>query len=365
MPSICQVYMVELLSHECRSVLGTTFVVAISVGITLVYALGAIMSWDLVCWSFVGITAAMMISVMFIPESPNWLVQNRRIGEAEKALQKIRGNSYDISTEISDLKAVFSMDQQHQSFWLTLGEFTHPETYKPALLLALLWLLQQFCGNYAVIFYAVDILSGIGMKDAVMDVMKMTENEAEPVAHPHIDPSFLAAIIVGLMRITASVIGAILIKKARKRTLMIASNTLMTITMGLLAVAVYFKYEYMDIEWLKWLPILLTSSFIFAFGIGMNNIPWLLVGELCPSKVRAISSAMAVTLCAISVFIVVKLFPVAVETFSPHVTYGFFAVCSAIGIVVSAVLIPDTEGKTLRELDALYVKKSNSTTNSV
>ena len=38
----------------------------------------------------------------------------------------------------------------------------------------------------------------------------------------------------------------------------------------------------------------------------MNLVPWLLVGELCPPKVRAISSAIAVTVCAISIFVVVK-----------------------------------------------------------
>ena len=62
----------------------------------------------------------------------------------------------------------------------------------------------------------------------------------------------------------------------------------------------YFK------AWLRWITVMETSGFIFSFGIGMNLVPWLLVGELCPPKVRAISSAIAVTVCAISIFAVVK-----------------------------------------------------------
>ena len=57
---------------------------------------------------------------------------------------------------------------------------------------------------------------------------------------------------------------------------------------------------------MRWLTVIETSGFIFSFGIGMNLVPWLLVGELCPTNVRAISSAIAVTVCAICIFAVVK-----------------------------------------------------------
>ena len=58
--------------------------------------------------------------------------------------------------------------------------------------------------------------------------------------------------------------------------------------------------------WLRWLPVAETSGFIFSYGIGMNLIPWLLVGELCPPHLRAISSSIAVTVCATCIFTVVK-----------------------------------------------------------
>lgn len=57
---------------------------------------------------------------------------------------------------------------------------------------------------------------------------------------------------------------------------------------------------------MRWITIVETSGFIFAYGIGMNLVPWLLVGELCPPKVRSISSAIAVTVCAVCIFAVVK-----------------------------------------------------------
>ena len=54
------------------------------------------------------------------------------------------------------------------------------------------------------------------------------------------------------------------------------------------------------------MTVLETSCFIFSYGIGMNLVPWLLVGELCPVNLRAISSSIAVTICAAWVFLVVK-----------------------------------------------------------
>ena len=60
-----------------------------------------------------------------------------------------------------------------------------------------LWILQQFSGNFAIIFYAVDIFDGINdMKDNMMDHMESMSNV-----------SYLSAISVGAIRIVGSVLG--------------------------------------------------------------------------------------------------------------------------------------------------------------
>ena len=64
---------------------------------------------------------------------------------------------------------------------------------------------------------------------------------------------------------------------------------------------------------------------VSVFGAGVGTIPWLLLGELCPSKVKGIASGVTVSVAFVMIFAVVKIFPYGLEYLSPAGTYGFFA----------------------------------------
>ena len=80
--------------------------------------------------------------------------------------------------------------------------------------------------------------------------------------------------------------------------------------------------------------------FIVGFGLGMNNVPFLLITELCPSPVCALTSSMAMSVCALSVFTVVKVFPWAVATLTLPGTYTFFGGISGMAVIFSSLFIP-------------------------
>ena len=90
----------------------------------------------------------------------------------------------------------------------------------------------------------------------------------------------------------------------------------------------------------QWLPVVEASMFIVGFGLGMNNVPFLLITELCPSPVRALTSSLAMSVCALSVFTVVKVFPWAVTTLTLPGTYTFFAGISVLAVIFSSFFIP-------------------------
>ena len=67
------------------------------------------------------------------------------------------------------------------------------------------------------------------------------------------------------------------------------------------------------------------NLYFLVFGAGVGTIPWLLLGELCPSKVKGIASGVTVSVAFVMIFAVVKIFPYGLEYLSPAGTYGFFA----------------------------------------
>ena len=68
-----------------------------------------------------------------------------------------------------------------------------------------------------------------------------------------------------------------------------------------------------------------------VFGAGVGTIPWLLLGELCPSKVKSLASGITVAVAFVTIFLVVKAFPYGLEYLGPPATYAFFSVVSTRG----------------------------------
>ena len=96
--------------------------------------------------------------MIFLPETPPWLVLHGREEEAEKVLKWLRGQNFDISRELEALSAAQGgAGAQAVSFTQTLAAFKYPGAYKPFSILLLVFIFQQLSGSYAIIFYAVTL----------------------------------------------------------------------------------------------------------------------------------------------------------------------------------------------------------------
>ena len=198
----------EVLDTKRREVFGSTLAVSINIGITLVYALGALTnSWIAVAWIFVGLVILQCFGLIFIPKSPQWLICKGRTDEAKQSLKMLRGPNADIAKEIELLKNAAKLseeinlseahDNASTNSW---REFLEPEVYKPLSLLILVFILQQLSGSYAVVSYAVTIFKRILRGDS--------------------GPK-LAAISIGAIRIVGSVLAVVLLKKKFSKRLQV------------------------------------------------------------------------------------------------------------------------------------------------
>lgn len=80
-----------------------------------------------------------------------------------------------------------------------------------------------------------------------------------------------------------------------------------------------------------WFPILCIFSFTICCTIGYLVVPWVMIGELYPQKVRGIVGGMT-TFCAHSfVFIVVKTYPMLSHVLQQHGTFILYGCVSLFG----------------------------------
>ena len=76
--------------------------------------------------------------------------------------------------------------------------------------------------------------------------------------------------------------------KAGRRILLIVSGTIMALSLTTLGLYFYIIYEIDPSieESLSWLPLATLTIFMIGYSVGFATLPFLLMGELLPSKFR-------------------------------------------------------------------------------
>ena len=142
------------------------------------YILGSGLNWRFVCIVPVSILILQSCNLVFIPESPVWLLGHSGVKEAREALQWLRATD-DVEGELDNLRKVREKQESALSLCDALKNFTHPDVYKPVLIVTFNFVLIILAGPVAIVFYAVEIFQTTGVE---------------------ID-KYLAAIIMGAVRV--------------------------------------------------------------------------------------------------------------------------------------------------------------------
>jgi len=94
--------------------------------------------------------------------------------------------------------------------------------------------------------------------------------------------------------------------------------------------------------------------------MGFGPVPWMMLGELFPSNVKGIASAVSAAFNWILAFTVTKSFQNLLDVLGSPVTFWLFAAMCIAGTIFTVVLVPETKGKALKEIHLLLGGKKNS-----
>jgi len=103
-----------------------------------------------------------------------------------------------------------------------------------------------------------------------------------------------------------------------------------------------------------WLVALSLFAFIACFAVGPGVCVWLALSELMPTRIR--SNGMSIALLinqAVSTGIAATFLP-TVGKYGYSTMFFAFAACTIVYFVTAAFLLPETKGKTLEEIEALF-----------
>ena len=82
-------------------------------------------------------------------------------------------------------------------------------------------------------------------------------------------------------------VSLILVDRLGRKVLLLVSEVFMVVAMVVLGTFFYLKDNgYSAADSLGWLPLVSLIVFISAFAIGLGPMPWLMTGEVVPTRVK-------------------------------------------------------------------------------
>jgi len=332
--STVPVYISEVAPAEARGWQVSLFQLAITVGILLAYlvdyAFAQIQGWR---WMFglALVPAALFgIGMIFLPESPRWLLGGGRRDLARATLVRVRGTN-EVDTELGEIQRSLGQSQESGK----LSDLLTP-AIRPALVAGIgLAIFQQITGINTLIYYAPVIMQSAGISSA--------------------SGAILATAGIGVVNVLMTIVSMRLIDRIGRKPLLLTGIAGMVVTLGILGM-VFHSGSHSST--LTWLAVISMMAYVASFAISLGPIFWLLISEIYPLKIRNSAEGLAATFNWASNLLITLTFLTLVEQLGPSWTFWIYAL-SAIGSwFFSYYFVPETKGRTLEEIEEFWRAKS-------
>ncbi|KAL6574326.1 hypothetical protein OROHE_001230 [Orobanche hederae] len=305
------VYIAEIAPQNLRGALGSVNQLSITIGIMLSYLLGLFVGWRLL---------AILDAKMGMTD------------DFEASLQVLRGFETDISVEVNEIK-VRSFNEQKNRNPFCRSQNEKILAASNGIGIGLL-LLQQLAGTNGVIFYSTTIFESSG-----------------------ISSGNAATVGVGAIQVIATAVSTWLVDKTGRRILLIVSSFGMALSLLLVSISFFIKefvgkdsslYSILGI-----LSVVGVVCMIVFYSLGMGPIPWLIMSEILPPKIKGLAGSVATLANWFASWLVTMTAPLLLA-WSSGGTFALYTVVCVFTVAFVSIWVPETKGKTLEEIQRSF-----------
>jgi MFS transporter, SP family, sugar:H+ symporter len=292
---------------------------------------GGYEAWRWMYWMQSIPAAVFLVALLFIPESPRYLVSKGRDAEAKSVLTRLFGAASS-DAKIADIKASFSQDHRPRlADVLASGTLFRPIVWA-GLLLAVF---QQLVGINVIFYYGATLWQAAGFTE---------------------DQSLQINIVSGVVSIAICLFTAKYVDRIGRKPLLLVGSLGMAVT--LFAMAYVFSNGTLDAAGKLQLAdgdgviaLVAANLYVMFFNASWGPVMWVMLGEMFPNQIRG--SALAV--CGLAQwsanFAITQAFPIMLAGLGLAISYSFYGVCALISFFLVKAFIKETAGKELEEME--------------
>ncbi|CAH2095258.1 unnamed protein product [Euphydryas editha] len=354
-------YIGEISEPSIRGALCTLTQVFTAFGILIMYFLGTFLDWRNAALMCLIAPVASMVTVIFSPETPIWLLTKNREKDAMTSLCKLRGwtSPENVKDEFIELAAYSKKLQNCVICYSTNQDYKYCEHE------SINWLLRRFIKfkyvmlcketlrplSLVVMYFLFFVMSGLTpLRPNLINVcgaLGMSQDGKRIVLTVGIITFVTSCVVIGLIKILG------------KRILAIGALFACAVVCTLLSTYAKINlddsvFSYNPSTFPKQTSVIpLVLLYLLAIFTGLG-VPWVLLGEVFPFRSRATSQGLSAASNYVFSFLGSKTF-INLETSIK--LWGTFATYAAFGFLGSIYLyffLPETEGKTLQEIEEYY-----------
>ncbi|CAH9124375.1 unnamed protein product [Cuscuta epithymum] len=354
---IAPVYTAEIAPASVRGFLTSFPEVFINFGVLLGYVsnfafknLGAHLSWRFMLGVGAIPSVLLGVSVLTMPESPRWLVMKGRLGDARKVLLKTSDSPEEAHQRLAEIKEAAGVPEDcnddvitvaakkpgdQKGVWRELFISSTPAVRHILLTGVGIHFFQQASGIDAVVLYGPRIFEKAGISS---DTDKL-----------------LCTIAIGFTKTIFILVATFTLDRFGRRPLLLTSVGGMVITQLLLGTALtVIERSEEKVTWALALAIAMTLAYVAAFSIGAGPITWVYSSEIFPLRLRATGCSLGTGINRATSGVISMTFISLYKSISIGGSFFLYGGIAAVGWLFFFTLMPETQGRTLEEMEALF-----------
>ncbi|GLV42206.1 nebulosa [Carabus blaptoides fortunei] len=323
--TIIPMYSAEIAHVSIRGLLGSFVPAMMNIGVLLSY----VTTIYLPLWvtATVAAVAAFIVWPLFswAPQSPYYiLVSSRDRIKAREALCKLQGDGQHIDTELSNMEVAAAAENLERENAVPILELvTIPANRKVTFIVVTLQFIQQ--------------LTGV---DAILIFLEFILEEKN------------SSIIFGVGKLVSCLLSLVLIDRLGRKPLLVFSCVMSCLTLVTLGGYFYVKDALAsDVSAVRsWLPLGTLVLFICCYNVGLGIVPFILGGEMYPTRIKALGVTFGEVMYALPMIIATEVFSRTREAYGLYFPIWLFAGFSFLGAIFCLVFVIETKGKTLQDI---------------
>ncbi|WP_346839385.1 sugar porter family MFS transporter [Microbulbifer sp. SAOS-129_SWC] len=287
-------------------------------------------AWRWMFWIEIAPASLFFVSLLFIPESPRYLVLSKQTSRATQVLHQLYGEAQ-VQQKLADIRNSVAGDRKprlrdlldrhgrlRKIVWTGLG----------------LAVFQQLVGINVVFYYGAVLWQAVGFSEA---------------------DALMINIISGAVSIGACLITIALIDRIGRKPLLLVGSIGMAVTLALVAFA--FTTATLDADGklqlshgMGLLALVAANAYVFFFNGSWGPAMWAMLGEMFPNQIRGSGLAVSGLAQWAANFAITMTFPIMLTGIGLAGAYGIYMLFAILSIAFVIYLVHETKGLELEQM---------------